>query len=179
MKEIKSQNFNFNGIVERYKYLIGALLLFIIIATSIFLLWRENYFMPNIEKRINLIESRLDALTQNKIANSSAVPVKVDELISASKESGSANTDTGKVAGANATDPQPSKAAVKQITAKVNINSGSEAELDTLPGIGPAYAKRIIEYRQSHNGFKSIAQIKEIKGIGDSIFNKIKDLITI
>lgn len=61
--------------------------------------------------------------------------------------------------------------------ALININTASQAELETLPGIGPTYAARIIEYR-STTPFQTIEEIKNIKGIGDSTFNKIKDLIT-
>ncbi len=58
----------------------------------------------------------------------------------------------------------------------VSINSASVEELDTLPGIGPSIANRIIEYRNEHT-FTSLEQIKEVKGIGDALFNKIKELI--
>lgn len=58
----------------------------------------------------------------------------------------------------------------------ISINSASVEELDTLPGIGPSIANRIIEYRNEHT-FSSLEQIKEVKGIGDALFNKIKELI--
>lgn len=61
----------------------------------------------------------------------------------------------------------------------VNINTASLDELDTLPGIGPAYAQRIIDYRTQNNGFKSINTIQDVKGIGPITFEKLKDLITI
>lgn len=62
---------------------------------------------------------------------------------------------------------------------KININSATISELDTLPGIGPSYAARIIEYRDGHGGFKSIEEIKNVTGIGDATFSKIKDQIEI
>lgn len=61
----------------------------------------------------------------------------------------------------------------------ININTAAESELDSLPGIGPARAKDIIKYRETNGGFKSIEEIKNIKGIGTSSFEKLKDLITI
>lgn len=64
-------------------------------------------------------------------------------------------------------------------TGKININIASQSEIETLPGIGPVKASAIIAYRDSHNGFKSIEEIKNVKGIGDSTFEKIKDLIIV
>lgn len=62
-------------------------------------------------------------------------------------------------------------------TDKININSATKEELCTLPGIGEAKAGSIIEYRTSHGGFQSIEELKEIDGIKDAVFNKIKDRI--
>ena len=60
----------------------------------------------------------------------------------------------------------------------VSINTGSKTELMSLPGIGEAKANAIIEYRKT-NKFKKIEDIKNVSGIGDSVFEKIKDFITI
>ena len=65
------------------------------------------------------------------------------------------------------------------IEEKVNINTADEKALDTLPGIGPAMAKRIIEYRETEGAFQSIEDIKKIRGIGDAKFAKLKDKICI
>ena len=62
---------------------------------------------------------------------------------------------------------------------KININTATAKELDSLPGIGPAMAKRIEEYRSQKGPFTSIEGIKGVKGIGDGVFKKIKDKITI
>lgn len=59
----------------------------------------------------------------------------------------------------------------------VNINRATAEELMTLPGIGEARAAGIIEYRESSGGFGSIEEIKNISGIGDALFEKIKDRI--
>ena len=62
---------------------------------------------------------------------------------------------------------------------KVNINTADEAALDTLPGVGPAMAKRIIEYRMTEGMFQSIEDIKKVRGIGEAKFEKMKDKISI
>lgn len=62
---------------------------------------------------------------------------------------------------------------------KININTAVESELDSLPGIGLATAQKIIAYREEIGRFKSIEDIKEVSGIGDSKFEKIKDKICV
>ena len=61
----------------------------------------------------------------------------------------------------------------------VNINTASIEDLMNLSGIGESKAKNIIEYRESNGHFTDITDIKNVKGIGDSIFDKIKDHITV
>ncbi len=67
----------------------------------------------------------------------------------------------------------------KQEQQKININTADEATLDTLPGIGPSKAKRIIEYREQNGPFKSIEELKNVSGIGEKTFEQLKDLITV
>lgn len=67
----------------------------------------------------------------------------------------------------------------KKEGAKVNINTAGVEELDQLPGIGPAIAQRIIDYRNEHGEFKKVEDIQEVKGIGDAKFSEIKDSITV
>ena len=62
---------------------------------------------------------------------------------------------------------------------KVNINSAGSKELQSLPGIGPAYAKRIIQYRENHGPFKNIQELTRVKGIGAGRLKKLKPYISI
>lgn len=62
---------------------------------------------------------------------------------------------------------------------KVNINTATQAQLETLPGIGPAKAGDIITYRTQNGLFKKIEDIINVKGIGAKTFESIKDLIRI
>ena len=62
---------------------------------------------------------------------------------------------------------------------KVNINTATAEELDTLPGIGPAIAQRIIDYRTVNGPFKSIEEITLVSGIGDATYEKFKDRIAV
>lgn len=61
----------------------------------------------------------------------------------------------------------------------VNINTASKEELMTLPGIGESKAAAIIACREEKGSFTSIEGIKDVAGIGDGIFNRLKDLITV
>jgi comEA protein len=63
--------------------------------------------------------------------------------------------------------------------AKININTASQAELESLPRIGPKVAQRIIDYRTQNGNFKRVEDIMKVKGIGEKIFAQIKDLITV
>jgi competence protein ComEA len=63
-------------------------------------------------------------------------------------------------------------------TGLININTATQAELESLPGIGPSLAQRILAYREENGLFKTIEDIQQVKGIGPAIFDRIKDLIT-
>jgi len=62
---------------------------------------------------------------------------------------------------------------------RVNINAATIESLQLIPGIGEVKAKSIVEYRNKNGGFKSIEEIKNISGIGDKTFEKLRDYIDI
>ena len=62
---------------------------------------------------------------------------------------------------------------------RININTADEKALDELPGVGPAMAKRIIEYRETQGMFRSPEDLKKVRGIGEAKFEKMKDRVTI
>lgn len=61
----------------------------------------------------------------------------------------------------------------------VNINTATQTELETLTGIGPSTALKIIKYRKENGKFKTIEDIKNVSGVGDSKFEAIKDEICV
>lgn len=63
--------------------------------------------------------------------------------------------------------------------AKININTATTQELDTLPGIGPAYAERIIQYRTEHGPFLKLEDVQEVQGIGPKMFENMKERISV
>ena len=77
----------------------------------------------------------------------------------------------------DSTDDTSSSSVV--ISGKVSLNTATLDELMTLPGIGEAKAQAIIEYREEVGAFQNIEELKEVSGIGDAIFDQIKENITI
>ena len=73
----------------------------------------------------------------------------------------------------------PSASSVNGGGGKVDLNKADATELQTLPGIGPAKAAAIIEYRDKSGKFKAIEDLKNISGIGEKTFEKLKDQITV
>ena len=62
---------------------------------------------------------------------------------------------------------------------KINLNTATLAELESLPGIGPGLAKSILEYRAINGSFASVEEIKDIPGVGEKTYERLKDLITV
>ena len=62
---------------------------------------------------------------------------------------------------------------------RVNINTATQAELESLPGIGPALAGRIIEYRDQNGLFSAPEDLMDVSGIGEATFEDISNLITV
>lgn len=63
--------------------------------------------------------------------------------------------------------------------AAVNINTASQAELESLHGIGAAKAKAIIEYREKNGSFTSIDDLKKVNGIGSATIKQLRDLVAV
>lgn len=140
---------NFDEIVYKYRYIIGVSLIIIILA-GLGMLGFDKY-------RQNNLKQENDKMAVLRLENN-----QLRQELSQS--------NVKQIAGVSTSQNQ---------TDKININTATAEELDKIPGIGPARAKLIIDYRTQNNGFKTIEQIKDIKGIGDKSFENIKDLITV
>jgi competence protein ComEA len=86
-------------------------------------------------------------------------------------------TDGEQVCVGVAAPPEAGPAAAKP--AKVDLNAASVSQLDSLPGVGEVTAQRIVEWRGQHGKFTSVQQLRQVDGIGDSRFTRLKELVTV
>ena len=75
------------------------------------------------------------------------------------------------------TEPEPETAPA--ITGPLNINTATAEQLDTLPGIGPVLAQRIVDYRTANGGFRAVEELLNVSGIGNAKLMEILDEITV
>jgi competence protein ComEA len=69
--------------------------------------------------------------------------------------------------------------ATGQADGRVNLNTADEAALDTLPRVGPALARRIIEWREANGAFASVEDLRDVPGFGDKMVDALRDLVTV
>ncbi len=93
-------------------------------------------------------------------------------------QASSAEGSSGEVPGAE--EPEPSAAQPGAASnGKVNLNTATLEELDTLPGIGPVLAQRILDYRALAGGFTSVEELTEVSGIGEKTYEDLRNLVTV
>lgn len=72
-----------------------------------------------------------------------------------------------------------SAATGKAASALINLNLSDAAGLDSLPGIGPTLAQRIVDYRTANGGFRSVSDLGKVSGIGPALLGRLKNLVTL
>ena len=73
----------------------------------------------------------------------------------------------------------PAPAAGGAPAGPVNLNTATVADLDTLPGVGPVLAQRILDARTAQGGFRAVSDLRKVDGIGTSRYEQLKDLVTV
>ena len=171
--EKKSEKAGREAFLENMKFVaVGALVVAILSGSGV-LFWqiqRQNqpskvvYDQSEVKKEIDDLNKQINDL--NTALKNAKQEVKTETTVKVTEGGGTV---------AGATDER----ATGEVSGVININSASLSELDSLPGIGPAYAQGIIDYRDANGGFKSIEDIQNVKGIGPKTFEKLKDQITV
>ncbi len=83
----------------------------------------------------------------------------------------------GSMAAAASAQETPAKVAASSTL--VNLNVATPEQLETLPGIGPRAAQRIVEFRAKNGGFKKVEDLMKIQGIGERSFLRLRPLVTV
>jgi competence protein ComEA len=78
-----------------------------------------------------------------------------------------------------AADKARERPALLVLEQKVNINTATEADLTKLKGVGPALAKRIVEHRNAHGQFKKPEDLRNVEGVGKSLWERNREHITV
>ena len=119
------------------------------------------------QQEIERVTEETDMADEKEIADGKKV--NKEETVEAEK---------GNKEGIEATESER-KSDKRNTSTKININTASAKELESLKGIGPATAKNIISYREEYGGFSTIEEIMNVKRIGEKTFAKIQDFITV
>ena len=150
------EHYYLNNFVEKYKVQIGIFLILMIVAGTLILIYEKKELSSILGIKSN---NNNDCSCQDYSEKIAVLEEKINNL---ENNQTSAQSD--------------------QITSNsdlININTASQKELEELPGIGAKRASDIIIYREANGGFKTTAEIKNIKGIGESIYSQIEALIKI
>ncbi|MEH7334003.1 helix-hairpin-helix domain-containing protein [Neobacillus drentensis] len=135
---------------------------------------QPGVYQANIGERVIDVISRAGGLTdqadQGQVNFAEHVQDEMVIYIPAKGEAGAAPVSSGGTA-------LSGDGAQKE--GKINLNKADENELQNLPGIGPSKAAAIIEYRNTSGPFKAVEDLKNISGIGDKTFEKLKDLVDV
>jgi comEA protein len=155
--------------LEKYQVPIGIGLILFIALGGIVLLFEEQ------RNKLVLTKQEPTAEILNYEQEREELVSKITELETKLQAIETQKTETP-ISSANT---NPAIVSGTQTSGLINLNTATIAELDKLPGIGESKANEIIRFRQEKGGFAKIEQLKEVKGIGESTFNKLKPLVTV
>lgn len=154
--------------LDKYQSFITiGLIMFIAIGGIILLYQQQNDKVTMANNAAKVQQANFDRQKEEMANQLEAMQKQLEEQ----KQKTPQPAASGQVAGAAVQSPA--------VSGLININTADLSALDTLPGIGPSKAQTIIDYRNEKGPFKSINDLKNVKGIGDSTFQKLKSKITI
>ena len=139
---------------------------------------RPYHDLTDLEKVNGLGPSKIDAL-KDKISFGSSSAAKRTSGRSASASSSQPPRETGPRASGTAPSPTGQSVGKLNPAERININTASAEQLDSLFGIGPVKSQAIVDYRNQNGNFNSIEEIMKVKGIKEGEFEKIRDHIRV
>lgn len=157
--------FQMKAFIEKYSVYIGSGLIVLALVGGVLLMVKKGAWASGDS------QSSASSEKDKEIADLKSKIADLEKQISDSKSATSTSTTSEVV-----TSPSPESS---QTAGKININTATASQLDSLPGIGPVYAQRIVDYRNASGPFSSIDKIQDVKGIGPKTYDKFKDKITI
>ena len=157
------------------KIFIGIFLILLVACSSFFFVKSNKNEIKTNEQNVEKVE-KLENKEEVEIIDEEIVPVKyvTVDIKGAVKKPGIYTLEEGSII-----NDAIKQAGLKSNATTKNINKASKEELMTLTGIGESKAIAIIKYREDNNGFKDISEIMNVSGIGEALYNKIKDSITV
>ena len=170
--------------MNRLRIPIILVLLVVVIVGGVMLIFRQNTSSSAVEIILPTPSGEKEVYVSGEVQNPGVYflneSARVDDAIDAAGGfTTEADQSAVNLAGMLRDGAQIHVYKIGESSARININTAEAWLLEALPGIGPSTAEAIIEYRSTNGPFESIDGVKEVKGIGDSTFEKIADKITV
>jgi len=170
--------------LEKYRTPVIGLLFAVIFAGGAFFLYRQFSLPHSTEIIISPLSPEISIYVEGEVVNPGVYVLEQGGLVADAIEAAGGFTGNADPVSVNLSATLRDGMQIHiygtgDVPQKVNINTAEVWLLESLPGIGETLAQRIVDYRTANGYFQSIADLKQVDGIGDSVFEQIKDKISV